>query len=81
MPPGRNEAVHRITEWLRELLGGIFRDQQASIWQILLLFDNAETYPAPLPLPIAKIVVKVGALIGQLLGYKIEYEEYTTKII
>jgi hypothetical protein len=61
-----------------ENFAGVFRDQHASIWQIFLLFENAQTYPASLPLPLAKIIVKKGALIGQLLGYKIEYDEYTT---
>ncbi len=61
-----------------ENYAGIIRDQHTSIFQILLLFENAQSYPASLPLPLAKIIVKIGALIGQLLGYKIEYEEYTT---
>jgi hypothetical protein len=49
-----------------------------SIWQIFVFFENAQTYPASLPLFFMKIIFKIGALIGQLLGYKIEYEEYTT---
>ncbi len=57
---------------------GVIRDQHISIFQVFLIFEHAETYPASLPLPLAKLVVKIGALIGQLLGYKIEYEEYTT---
>ncbi|CAF3126256.1 unnamed protein product [Rotaria sp. Silwood2] len=61
-----------------ENFAGIFRDQHISMWQIFVLFENAQVYPASLPLPIMKIMVKTGALIGQLLGYKIEYEEYTT---
>jgi hypothetical protein len=57
---------------------GVIRDQHISIFQVFLIFEHAETYPASLPLPLAKVMVKIGALIGQLLGYKIEYEEYTT---
>ncbi|CAF0740705.1 unnamed protein product [Rotaria sp. Silwood1] len=61
-----------------ENFAGITRDQHISIWQIFVLFENAQTYPASLSLPFMKIIVKIGALIGRLLGYKIEYEEYTT---
>jgi hypothetical protein len=61
-----------------ENYAGILRDQHASIWQIFVLFENAQTYLANFPLPLSKIMVKIGSLIGQLLGYKIEYEEYTT---
>ena len=57
---------------------GVFRDQQASILQIFVLFDDAYTYPASLPLPLAKILVRIGAVIGRLFGYEREYEEYTT---
>jgi hypothetical protein len=63
-----------------ENLAGVSRDQYASIWQVFLLLENAQTYPASLPVSLTKIMVKIGALIGQLLGYKIEYEEYTTII-
>jgi hypothetical protein len=61
-----------------ETYGGAFRDQYISIWQIFVLFENAQTYPASLPLPLAKVIFKIGSLIGQLLGFKTEYEEYTT---
>jgi hypothetical protein len=61
-----------------ENFAGMLRDQHISIFQIFLFFENSQTYPASLPLPLAKIMVKIGALIGQLLGYKIEYKEYTT---
>jgi hypothetical protein len=61
-----------------ENFAGIIRDQHRSIFQIFLLFENAETYPASLPLPLAKTMVKIGAIIGQRRGYKTEYEEYTT---
>ncbi len=57
---------------------GIVRDQHISIWQIFVLFENAQTYTTSLPLPLTKIIFKIGALIGQVLGYQIEYEEYTT---
>lgn len=57
---------------------GVFRDQQASILQIFVFFDDAYTYPASLPLPLARTIVKIGAWIGRLLGYQREYEEYTT---
>jgi hypothetical protein len=61
-----------------ENYGGAFRDQLLSIWQIFVLFENAQTYPASLPLPLTKAMFKIGSLIGQLLGFKVEYEEYTT---
>jgi hypothetical protein len=61
-----------------ENLAGLLCDQYASIWQLSLLFENAQIYPASLPLPLTKIILKTGALVGQLLGYKVEYEEYTT---
>ncbi len=61
-----------------ENLAGVVRDEYASILQLFLILENAQTYPASLPLFLAKIIVKTGALIGHLLGYKIEYEEYTT---
>ncbi|CAF4062112.1 unnamed protein product [Adineta steineri] len=61
-----------------ENLAGLLRDRHLSIWQIFVLFENAQTYPATLPLPLVKLMFKIGAPIGQLLGYKIEYKEYTT---
>ncbi|CAF1021611.1 unnamed protein product [Adineta ricciae] len=61
-----------------ENFGGVIRDESVSIWQIFVLFDNAETYLTTLPLSIMKIITRIGALIGQLLGFKHEYEEYTT---
>jgi hypothetical protein len=61
-----------------ENLAGVIRDQHTSIFQMLLLLEQAKTYPASLPLPLAKLMVKICAFIGQLIGYKIEYEEYTT---
>lgn len=64
-----------------ENLAGAFRDECASILQLLLFLENAQTYPASLPLPLAKIIVRTGALIGQLFGFQIEYEEYTTNLI
>ncbi|CAF1208978.1 unnamed protein product [Rotaria sp. Silwood1] len=67
-----------IRQGFVENLAGIFRDQHTSIFQLFVLLENAQTYPASLPLPLAKIIVKTGTLIGQLLGYKIEYKEYTT---
>ena len=61
-----------------ENYAGILRDQHTSIWQMLLLFENAQAYPVSLPLSLAKIMVKTGAFIGQLLGYRAQYEAYTT---
>lgn len=61
-----------------ENYGGVTRDQHASMWQIFVLFENAQTYPASLSLPYMKTIFKIGALMGHLLGYKIEYAEYTT---
>lgn len=70
---------HGIRQGFFENFAGVFRDQYISIWQLAVLFENAETYPAtPVPLSLTKIVIKTTALIGKLLGYKIEYEEYTT---
>jgi hypothetical protein len=67
-----------IRQGFFENYAGVFRDQHVSIWQIFVLFENAQTYSAALPLPLMKIIVKIGSLIGHLLGYKVEYEEYTT---
>ena len=61
-----------------ENLYGVSRDQQVSIFQIFVLFDEALTYPASLPFSFAKTMVKIGAIIGRLLGYQGEYDEYTT---
>ncbi|CAF0931854.1 unnamed protein product [Rotaria sordida] len=72
------DKYNGLSQRFFENFAGINRDQHISIWQIFVLFENAQTYPASLPLPFMKIIVKLGALIGQLLGYKIEYEEYTT---
>ncbi|UJR13213.1 hypothetical protein I4U23_000235 [Adineta vaga] len=61
-----------------ENFAGVSRDGYKSIWQIFVLFNNAQTYPAAIPLPLAKIIVEIGAFIGQVLGFKEQYEEYTT---
>ncbi len=61
-----------------ENFAGTFRDGHFSIWQIFVIFENAQTYPATLPLPLLKIMFRIGSFIGQLLGYQTEYEEYTT---
>jgi hypothetical protein len=75
---GPSSMYSGIREGFFENLAVVFRDQHTPIFQMLVLLENAQTYPASLPLPLAKIIFKFGALIGQLLGYKIEYKEYTT---
>ncbi|CAF0944034.1 unnamed protein product [Adineta steineri] len=77
----RAEPANRFNGLRQEFfenLAGVLRDDSISIWQIFVLFENAQTYPASLPLPIMKIIVKVGAIIGRILGFKQQYEEYTT---
>ncbi len=64
-----------------ENIAGVRRDKYMTLWQAFVFIDDIESYPTFLPLFLVKFIMKIGSLIGQLLGYKIEYEEYTTKIL
>lgn len=61
-----------------ENFGGLNRDDQVDIFQIFVLFDQAQVYPGAIPLPLAQILFKLGAYLGRALGYKSHYDEYTT---
>ena len=68
----RAEALENIV--------GAQRDKCMNIWQAFVFLDNIETYPIFIPLFVSKLMGRILSFIGQLLGYKLEYEEYTTKV-
>lgn len=72
------DSYYGIRRAFFENFEGIVRDQRDDVFQIFVLFDRAQVYPAVMPIPLARIVFKLGAFIGRILGYQSEYEEYTT---
>jgi len=72
------DSYYGVRRAFFENFGGVVRDRRDDIFQIFVIFDQAQVYPAVMPIPLARIVFKLGAFIGRILGYQSEYDEYTT---
>ena len=82
-PMNNSVKQHFTSRSFFENLVGLQRDYNYDppLLALFVLLHAHDTYPADIPLPLAKIIITSGAWLGRSLGYKAHYKEYTTQLL